>query len=143
MRPHRGLAVTFALATLLAGAAPAAAAPVTVYYLHGTVRCVTCIALEDVTGWTVRDAFGDLLAEGLLDLRTVNYDLPENAHFLADFDLEVPGVVLAASAGDSLRTWKRLDRTWELSELPADLEKYIVEETRAFLRANLGAEYAP
>lgn len=143
MRAPRDLVVPLALAVLLAGAARTAAAPVTVYYLHGTVRCVTCIALEDATGWAVRDAFGDLLAEGVLALATVDYDLPENAHFRADFGLEAPGVVLAAAAGDSLRTCKRLDRTWELSELPADLQKYLVEETRAFVRANLGAEHAP
>lgn len=123
--------------------AAAATAPVTVYYLHGTVRCITCIALEDVTNRTVRDAFGGLLAEGVLALVAVDYDQPENAHFLDDFDLEMPGVVLAASAGDTLTAWRRLDRTWELSERHADLVRYITDETRAFVREVLGAEHAP
>ncbi|MBE0565793.1 MAG: hypothetical protein IH621_07560 [Krumholzibacteria bacterium] len=131
------------LAFMGSEAAAAATAPVTVYYLHGTVRCVTCIVMEDVTNRTVRDAFGDLLAEGVLALEAVDYDQPDNAHFLDDFDLEMPAVVLAASAGDTLTAWRRLDRTWELSHLQADLERYITDETRAFVREVLGEEYAP
>ena len=44
--------------------------------------------------------------------------------------------MLAACRGDSVTAWRNLDRIWELSDKPKDLEAYLKGEIGAFLAAH-------
>lgn len=120
--------------SLLAASMPAhAAPPVMLYYFHRNLRCVTCVALGDITSWVAEVTFRKQIAAGELGFAIVNYQAPGNEHFVDDFDLEQPSAVLAASEGDSVTAWRSLDRIWELSENHKALEAYLAEEIRDFL----------
>jgi hypothetical protein len=133
MAMRRALFVALLLA-VLAPIVPARAAPlVTVYYFHRNLRCVTCVALGDITAQVAEIAFKDRIADGTLEFRVVNYQTPGNEHFADTFALEGPSTVLAAVAGDSIVAWKNLDRIWDLSEDQKALETYLRGEIKAFL----------
>lgn len=79
---------------------------VVAFYLHGTMRCVTCKKLEAYS----REAF-----EGSnIVLEVVNVDLPENRHFVDDFQLVTRALVLAEYRSGRITRWANLDRIWEL-----------------------------
>ena len=92
----------------------------TVYYIHGKVRCETCLAIEARTTALVHEAFADRLAEGSLRFEVVNMDLPENATLRARYEL-VYGTVIVQAAGEG-GAWADL----------ADVWTYIHEDGRAF-----------
>jgi len=110
-----------------------AAPPVRLYYFHRNIRCVTCVALGEITSWVAEVTFKKEIAAGEFGFELVNYQSPGNEHFAADFDLEQPSAVLVASEGDSVTNWHNLDRIWELSENHKELETYLTTEIRDFL----------
>jgi len=79
---------------------------VVAFYFHGTMRCVTCKKLEAYS----REAF-----EGSgIALQVVNTDLPENRHFVDDFQLVTRSLVLAEYRSGQIARWSNLERIWEL-----------------------------
>lgn len=135
MISRRGLILAFVLAALAPVSQALAAPQVTLYYFHRNLRCVTCVALGDVTAWVAEVAFKERVADGTLRFRVVNYETPGNEHFADEFRLEAPSAVLAAVAGDSVVSWKNLERIWDLAEDHKGLEAYLKGEITAFLAA--------
>lgn len=65
--------------------------------------------------------------------RSVNYDEPENAHFLTEYKLPCPSLVLVHQENGKDRNWKLLGQTWDHVQIPPMLDQYIEEETTKFL----------
>ncbi|UCD76888.1 MAG: hypothetical protein JSV91_08155 [Phycisphaerales bacterium] len=112
---------------------PPAESSFTAYYFHWTIRCQTCLEIEEMSREAISTSFADQLARGRLRWRAHNMELPEYAHFLEDFDLSTPSLVLVRRQGEMVAEWKVLQRVWDLVEEPWNLEAYVVEETRQFL----------
>ncbi len=53
--------------------APQGGHKVVVYYLHSSVRCVTCNAVESMTDELIRTEFADALKSGRLEWKQVDY----------------------------------------------------------------------
>lgn len=130
------LALLLVTMVVLPMGAANAAPPVVLYYFHRDIRCTTCVALGDITAWVAEVTFSKQIAAGELGFSVVNYQSKGNEHFVDDFDLEQPSAVLAACRGDSVTQWRNLERIWELSDKPKDLETYLQGEIRAFLAAH-------
>lgn len=130
------LALLLVIMVVLPVASAQAAPPVMLYYFHRDIRCTTCVALGDITALVAEVTFKKQVAAGELGFSVVNYQDKGNEHFVGDFDLEQPSAVLAACRGDSVTAWRNLDRIWELSDKPKDLEAYLQGEIRAFLAAH-------
>ena len=119
--------------------APAAAerveeAPrVIAYYFHRTMRCATCLRIEKQAHEVITNRFGAEVAVERLAFKTVNYEQPENAHFLEDYQLGGPSLVLVRQKGSKDVERKVLGQTWEFAHIPPRLDLYIEEETRKFL----------
>ncbi len=106
---------------------------VVAFYFHGTIRCERWLAIERQAAEVVTNRFGAEVALGRLTFRTVNYDQPENAHFLKDYKLPCPLLVLVRQKEGKDLDWKLLGQTWEMVEIPPKLDLYIEEELRQFL----------
>ena len=124
----RRLLVAASVALLListgAGSAAADAPPgerVVVYYFHGTVRCETCILIESLTDITVRGEFAKELADGTLDWRPLDSQLPENKHFVSEFGLGANEVVVAREKAGRSQSWEKIPGIWELTADPEQL----------------------
>lgn len=105
----------------------------TAYYFHGTSRCETCLLIEALARAVVEQQFRSELTANRLGWQSVNYDLPENRHFLTDFNLSCPSLVLVEQQDGKPLRWKLLGDTWQLVHEPARLNDYVATEVRNFL----------
>jgi hypothetical protein len=107
------------------------------YYFHGTIRCETCLRIEKQAREAIERRFPVEMAEKRLVFKPVNYEQPENAHFLKDYKLPCPSLVVVRQQGGKDEQWKLLEKTWEHIESPLKFKAYVVEETEALV---LGAK---
>jgi hypothetical protein len=103
------------------------------YYFHGTVRCETCLKIEQQAREMIERQFKPELGAQRLVFKPLNYDLPENAHFFLDYKLPCPSLVLVRQKDgkDDQRTL--LGDTWQLVEDPVKFNAYIEAEVNKFL----------
>ena len=100
----------------------------TLYYFHGTQRCVTCNKIEAQTRAVAETKFAAALADGTLRFKSVNVDEPANEHFVSDFQL-TSGTVVVRRGTD----YKRLDDVWKLVHDEAAFTRYIQDGVAAML----------
>lgn len=111
----------------------AATQQVIAYYFHGTVRCETCLLIEKLAKIVIEQEFSSELASDRLAFTPVNYELPENAHFLTDYKLPCPSLVLVKRRDGKEEAWKLLGDTWQLVHEPIKLNAYVETEVRNLL----------
>lgn len=109
--------------------------PVIVYYFHGTARCDTCLLIEALSQSVVESHFSDDVAANRLAFMTVDYDLPENAHFLTDYQLPCPSLVLVQQHERGPEDWMLLGDTWSLVDEPDLLIDYVKTKVRTVLES--------
>jgi hypothetical protein len=105
-----------------------------VYYFHGTKRCHTCRTIEALTREAVESAYSAELADGAVEIRTVNVDEPQNAHFVADYELSMRSVVLVEVVDGVEKRWQRLDEVWQLVDDRDAFVDYIIDNADGFVR---------
>ena len=103
------------------------------YYFHGTIRCQTCLNIERQAREAIERRFPLEMAEKQLVFKPVNYDEPENAHFLKDYTLPCPSLVVVRQKSGKDEKWKLLDKTWEHVESPIKFNEYVEGETERLL----------
>lgn len=115
--------------------APAALGPsrIIAYYFHVTVRCTTCKTIEAYSREAILNHFKNDLDRGRLEWQVVNVQLPENRHFVQDYQLFTKSVVLVHIAGGKQQSYKILNDVWELVGDKARFQAYIDKETRGYL----------
>jgi hypothetical protein len=106
---------------------------VVAYYFHYTVRCPTCRSIEQRSRNVLTEQFADELQAGVLEWGALNVEQPENEHFVYDYELTSPSLVLVLLAGEAELEWKVLDDTWNLVHEEDALEAYVYRETTSFL----------
>lgn len=106
---------------------------VVVYYFHGTVRCETCLFIEAMTEGTLRADFPEKLLNGSLVWRTLSVGLPENAHFVKDFDLETNELVVLSQHKNGHTTWEKIPDIWNLAADPSRFSQRLREIVARFL----------
>jgi hypothetical protein len=111
----------------------AAAQQVIAYYFHGMVRCETCLQIEQQAKAVIEQRFQAELNSKRLAFKSINYELPENAHFQTDYKLPCPSLVLVQQQASYEETWKLLGETWQLVHDPVKLNSYVEAEVRKYL----------
>lgn len=105
------------------------------YYFHATIRCETCLKIEKQAHELIQSRFAAQLTSGRIVFKSVNYEQPDNLHFLQDYKLPCPSLVLVRQKNGKDQEWKLLGQTWDFVHIPAKLDQYIEEETSKFLEA--------
>ena len=119
---------------------PAASQPQTTdtkviaYYFHVTVRCTTCRTIESYSREVVEQKFGADIAKGRLEYRLVNIQLPENRHFVKDYQLFTKSLVLVRFDKGRQSEYKVLNETWELVGDKSAMQGYVEREVRDYLK---------
>ncbi len=131
-QPH---AAANALPPAPAPASLAADSPLKVvaYYFHVTVRCVTCRTIESYSREAIEKEFAKELKDGTLEWRPVNVQLPENRHFVRDYQLFTRSLVLAKIRNGKQVEWRNLEKVWELVGNKREFLKYVQSNVRAYL----------
>jgi len=104
------------------------------YYFHGTVRCETCQKIERQAREVIEQRFKSELTAKRLMFKPLNYDLPENAHFLQGYKLPCPSLVLVRRQAGKDEKWKLLGETWQLVEDTTKFNRYVEDEVDKSLR---------
>lgn len=106
---------------------------VVAYYFHGNVRCATCKKIEAFAKESIDSAYAADLKNGDLEWRVVNIDLPENKHFIDDYQLYTRSVVLSDLHKGEQTQWKNLDKVWTLVRNHDQFVSYIQNEVANYL----------
>ena len=104
----------------------------TVYYFHRTLRCPSCILLENITHDAVLFGFKQKVDQGKIELKIINIDDPLHAHFIKDYDLSFQSVVLVKDEDSDHKTFKRLDNAWDYISEADRFAHYIQAEIQKF-----------
>ena len=109
--------------------APASGDKVIVYYMHPTLRCVTCNAIEKAALQVVREDFARQLQAGRLEWIVVNFD--EDEALAAQYNVASSTVVVVHLRGGEEVGFEKLERVWELAEEPQELRSYVASRIQA------------
>jgi len=103
------------------------------YYFHGDFRCKTCLAMERYAREAIEETFAEQLKRGAVEWRAVNYDQPENAHYIKTYDLSASAVVVAATVDGTPVYWRNLGRIWDLVGDEFGYKAYIINEVEEMM----------
>ena len=104
------------------------------YYFHGTVRCETCLNIEHYTDEALKTYFADDLADGKLEWRVINREVPPNEHFVQDYQLYSQALIIIDSIPGQPAESKNLEAIWDHAhDKPAFME-YVRTEVDQYLR---------
>lgn len=104
------------------------------YYFHATRRCPTCMKLEQYSSGSIESNFKDQLKNGTLRFAAVNFDEPENRHFLQDYNLMYRALVLVRYKEGKQVTFKNLEKIWQLVGSEKDFSDYVKTEVESMLK---------
>jgi hypothetical protein len=133
-----GLAATFLYpaASVLAQKTPAPTPrthKVIAYYFHTNTRCSTCMKIEAYSKETIEQGFSEDIKRGTLEMRIVNYEDPENRHFMNDYKLVSKSLVLVNLINGKQTEWTNLKLVWQLTERKDAFMNYVRKEVRTYL----------
>lgn len=117
-------------------AAEQPAQKVILYYFHGTMRCPTCKKFESFTNEVLQNDFLDAMKSETLEWRVVNVDLPENKHFVNDYQLYSKSIVIVKMRDGKQFEWKNLEKIWKLVGDKSIFMNYIKDEVNSYLETN-------
>ena len=102
-------------------------------YFHNTLRCNTCRTIEDTAKAVLEAEFSEELATGQMRWSAINMEIQQ--HYVEEFDLVKPTLILVRNVADQRTDWVALDETWSLIRSRLGFADYIENETRIFLEA--------
>ena len=112
---------------------PATAAPKTstpqlvVYFMHGSIRCVTCLSIERQAKQTIEKDFAAELASGRIIMKESNFE--EDPTLANRYKVPTSTVVLVRRNSDRELGFKRLDEVWTMIEKsPEEFADFIHSE---------------
>ena len=105
---------------------------VIVYYMHATIRCVTCNQIEEMAAKVVNTVFADAKEAGKLVWNEV--DFQQNAELARRFDVVSSCIVVAKTVDGKVVDFKRLDELWTLAGKPQEFNQYVADAILAYLK---------
>jgi hypothetical protein len=103
------------------------------YYFHTNTRCSTCIKIEQYSHEAIEQGFPNELKNGTLEMRVVNYEQPENRHFIQDYKLVSKSLVLVNVVNGKQTKWTNLKLVWQLTGRKDAFLNYVRKEVRGYL----------
>lgn len=102
-------------------------------YFHGDTRCPTCRKIESTAEESIAAKYAEEIKRGMVTWQDVNYELPANRHYLEEFGLVAPTLVLVKTSNGRQVDWRNLERVWELVGDRAAFSAYVEEGINSYL----------
>jgi len=102
-------------------------------YFHGDTRCPTCRKIEATAEETVATSFAEEMKLGSVTWQDVNYETSAHRHFLDDFGLVAPTLVLVKTNNGQQVAWRNMDRVWELVGDRTTFSAYVEDGINSYL----------
>jgi hypothetical protein len=110
---------------------------VVAYYFHTTIRCATCLLIEERSGEVLHETFVAEIADGQLRWQTVNIQTPENRDYLTKLRVRPKSLTLIEYYDDVPTEKKELPGVWRLIHGDQKtFRRYLTEEVRSFLKTS-------
>jgi hypothetical protein len=119
------------------GTPAASAERVKVYYLHATVRCVTCNTIEAMTKRLLDSRFKAEMAAGAVTWESADWQKDEELAKRYEVASSVVVVVRRQDGRDA--GFQRLDRVWFLLDRPDEFDAYVAEAIDKYLKGGSGS----
>jgi len=113
--------------------ATTAAHKVIAYYFHNTMRCVTCLKIEELAEQALREELADAFESGELEWHALNMEEPAYQHFALDYELVTSSLVLVNMQDGEQRDWVTMDKVWQLVDDEYAFQQYVVEQALEYL----------
>lgn len=107
---------------------------IVVTYFTSDQRCKTCLKIEKLTRAAILDGFADELVSKEVVFQTINFDQPENKHFVKDYGLAFKTVVVSERKKGKEQQWSKYDKVWELHDDPEKFSTYLQDGIRSYLK---------
>jgi len=105
-----------------------------VYYFHATNRCKTCTTIEQYSREAVETYFKKQLDNRTVRFELINYDKPDNRHYLQDYQLLYRSLVIVRFKDGKQVTFKNLEKIWQHKGNRDEFLSYVKTEMEAFLK---------
>jgi len=104
---------------------------VIVYYMHATIRCVTCNSIEAMAAKLVDTAFAEAKQAGRIVWKEL--DFQENDDLAKRYDV-VSSCIIVVNVQDGKEVaFKRLDDVWLLVDKPQQFNEYVASAIEDYL----------
>jgi len=104
---------------------------VIVYYMHATIRCVTCNSIETMAAKLVDTEFAEAKRDGKLVWREV--DFQEDEDIAKRYDVVSSCIVVVQRRDGKDVAFKRLDGVWLLADKPQEFNAYVASAIREYV----------
>ncbi len=106
-----------------------------VYYFHRTVRCPTCLEIENLTQRTLQTNFYEILKEGIIEWHAINMEDASNQPFVERYRLTAPSLIFVRMKNGRQTQWKNLEGIWNNVEVPEYFFNFITTEIDNYLNS--------
>jgi hypothetical protein len=106
---------------------------VVAYYFHTNTRCDTCRKIEAYSREAIEEGFKNEIKDGTLELRIVNYEEPQNRHYIKDYKLVSKSLILVNVVDGKQTEWTNLKLVWTLVNNKEAFLNYVRGEVRDYL----------
>ena len=103
------------------------------YYFHGDYRCYNCMTIEQYSKEAIEKYFPEQLKSGKLTFSVLNIDLPENAHFIKDYQLYTKSLIVAEFKDGKQVKWTNLTKVWDYIKDRDAFYTYVKAEVQKYL----------
>lgn len=103
------------------------------YYMHGARRCKTCRSIEAYAKGVVTSRFSEDLESGALEWKVVDFDKPENQHFIEEFGLFTSSLVVVVVEQGEVLEFEVLQEAWSLVRDKTRFQQYVYRALREHL----------
>jgi small redox-active disulfide protein 2 len=121
------------------GIAVTDATRVVAMYFMTSARCTSCLKIESFTREAIESGFSQELKDGVIILKTINVESPENQHFVSNYQLYSKTVVIAGVEKGLQQRWKNLERVWDMLDDKQAFMSYVQTEMKQMLAAPKGS----
>jgi hypothetical protein len=104
-----------------------------VIYFHATIRCQTCLKIEEFTKNTVNFSFEKELKEGTITFSSLDFLASENEHFQNDYNFDTQTLIISKKVNGKEVKWKNLEKIWDLIADYEKFKKYVDEEIKKLM----------
>lgn len=104
------------------------------YYFHGTHRCPTCLTIERYSREAIEQYFTQELHDRKLEFRPLNVDEPRNRHYIQDYQLYFPTLIIAFYENNRQVDYKNLMDVWSYVRDREEFYRYVKNEVEKFLQ---------
>ncbi|OGU58346.1 MAG: hypothetical protein A2X64_10040 [Ignavibacteria bacterium GWF2_33_9] len=105
---------------------------INVKYFHATVRCASCVQIEDFITQTMNLAFQKEIGDSTLRFSSLDFMDPENEPMMEYYGFDTQALIITKVVDGKEVEYKNLELIWDYLSDFSKFEKYVEDEIKAF-----------